>query len=45
MPSAGVHDVPAAIDAKIAGLALAALGTPIDTLSSAQMRYLESWRG
>jgi adenosylhomocysteinase len=40
----GVHDVPAAIDAQIAGLMLASLGTEIDALSQAQRDYLDSWR-
>jgi adenosylhomocysteinase len=39
-----VLDVPAAIDAEVAGLALASLGTRIDVLTQAQLRYLESWR-
>jgi adenosylhomocysteinase len=43
-PAAGVHEVPAAIDAQVAGLALAALGTEVDTLTPAQQQYLESWR-
>jgi len=45
MPAAGVHDVPAAIDERIAGLTLGALGARIDTLTGAQLQYLESWRG
>jgi adenosylhomocysteinase len=40
----GVHDVPAAIDAQIANLMLASLGTQIDALSPAQQDYLDSWR-
>ena len=40
----GVHDVPAAIDAKIASLMLASLGTEIDELTVAQRDYLDSWR-
>lgn len=40
----GVHDVPAAIDAQIASLMLASLGTQIDALSPAQQDYLDSWR-
>jgi adenosylhomocysteinase len=44
MPAAGVHEVPAAIDAQIAGFALAAFGTRMDTLTPAQQQYLDSWR-
>jgi adenosylhomocysteinase len=40
----GVHEVPAEIDAQIAALALASLGTEIDALTPAQQDYLESWR-
>ena len=46
-PAAGaglVLDVPPAIDAQVARLALASLGTRIDELTSQQQRYLESWR-
>jgi adenosylhomocysteinase len=39
-----VLDVPALIDAQVAGLTLASLGTRIDELTDAQQRYLESWR-
>ncbi len=39
-----VLDVPAAIDAEVASLTLASLGTRIDTLTDAQVRYLRSWR-
>jgi adenosylhomocysteinase len=39
-----VHQVPAAIDAQVASLTLAALGTEVDTLSAAQQQYLDSWR-
>jgi adenosylhomocysteinase len=39
-----VLDVPDWIDAQVASLALTALGTRIDTLTDAQLRYLESWR-
>jgi len=39
-----VLDVPAAIDAEVASLALAALGTRIDELTAEQLRYLDSWR-
>jgi adenosylhomocysteinase len=41
---AGVHDVPADIDAEAARLMLAAMGTSIDTLTAAQRAYRESWR-
>ena len=41
---AGVHDVPSEIDAQIAALALASLGTEIDALTPAQQEYLDSWR-
>jgi adenosylhomocysteinase len=40
----GVHEVPAEIDAQIATLALASLGSEIDALTSIQRDYLESWR-
>jgi adenosylhomocysteinase len=40
----GVHDVPAVIDAQIAGLMLASLGTEIDVLTPLQRDYLDSWR-
>jgi adenosylhomocysteinase len=39
-----VLDVPSAIDAQVASLALASLGTRIDELTAQQQRYLESWR-
>jgi adenosylhomocysteinase len=39
-----VLDVPAHIDAQVASLTLASLGTRIDELTEAQLRYLESWR-
>jgi adenosylhomocysteinase len=42
--AARVLDVPDWIDAQVASLALTALGTRIDTLTDAQLRYLESWR-
>ena len=42
--SAGVHGVPAAIDAQVAGLALASLDAEIDVLTPEQQDYLESWR-
>ncbi len=41
---AGVHEVPADIDAEAAGLVLATIGTSIDTLTPAQLAYRESWR-
>jgi adenosylhomocysteinase len=44
MPQPGVHAVPAAIDTQVAGLALAARGARIDTLTAAQQEYLDSWR-
>jgi len=40
----GVREMPAAIDAQIAGLTLASLGAHIDELTSAQQDYLDSWR-
>ncbi len=42
--SAGVHGVPAAIDARVARLALASLDAEIDVLTPEQQDYLESWR-
>jgi adenosylhomocysteinase len=39
-----VLDVPMQIDAQVASLTLASLGTRIDTLTQTQQRYLESWR-
>ncbi len=42
--SAGVHEVPADIDAEAAGLVLATMGTSIDALTPAQQSYRESWR-
>jgi len=39
-----VLDVPEDIDARVANLTLASLGTRIDTLTEQQRRYLESWR-
>jgi adenosylhomocysteinase len=41
---AGVHDVPADIDAEAASLVLATTGTSIDALTPAQLAYRESWR-
>src|ERR1700722_5136623 len=43
-PAPGVHEVPAAIDAQVASLTLAALGAEVDTLTAAQQQYLDSWR-
>jgi adenosylhomocysteinase len=40
----GVHEVPAAIDTRVAGLTLMSLGTEIDELTDAQQDYLDSWR-
>jgi adenosylhomocysteinase len=40
----GVQEVPAEIDAQIATLALASLGSEIDALTAVQRDYLESWR-
>jgi adenosylhomocysteinase len=40
----GVHEVPGAIDDRVAGLTLAALGTEIDELTQVQQDYLDSWR-
>ncbi len=41
---AGVHEVPADIDAEAASLVLATTGTSIDTPTPAQLSYRESWR-
>ena len=41
---AGVHEVPADIDAEAASLVLATTGTSIDTLTPSQLSYRESWR-
>jgi len=38
-----VYDVPADIDAEIARLKLASLGTGIDTMTPEQVEYLASW--
>jgi adenosylhomocysteinase len=43
-PPGLVLDVPQAIDARVASLTLASLGTRIDELTEAQRRYLDSWR-
>ncbi|WP_061299371.1 adenosylhomocysteinase [Herbidospora cretacea] len=40
----GVYDVPDGIDARVAGLKLAAAGIAIDGLTSDQEAYLHSWR-
>jgi adenosylhomocysteinase len=39
-----VLEVPAAIDAEAASLALASFGTEIDVMTPAQLKYLDSWR-
>jgi len=39
-----VLSVPAPIDAQVARLTLASLGTRIDELTDAQLRYLQSWQ-
>ncbi len=39
-----VLEVSPSIDAQVASLTLASLGTKIDTLTDAQRIYLESWR-
>jgi adenosylhomocysteinase len=39
-----VHEVPAPIDAEVARLKLASLGTQIDTLTPDQREYLASWQ-
>ena len=38
-----VYDVPASIDAEVAKLKLAAFGVEIDTLTTEQEKYLNSW--
>jgi adenosylhomocysteinase len=43
-PRGRVLNVPEEIDARVASLALASLGTRIDTLTKEQQRYLESWQ-
>ncbi|NCJ06749.1 adenosylhomocysteinase [Synechococcales cyanobacterium C] len=40
---AGLHSVPLEVDQEIARLKLQAMGTTIDTLTSAQIEYLNSW--
>jgi len=42
--AAGVHGVPAAIDAEVARLTLESSGARIDSLTEAQREYLNSWR-
>jgi adenosylhomocysteinase len=42
--TAGVHEVPADIDAEAARLMLATMGTSIDAPTPSQLSYLESWR-
>ena len=42
--AAGVHEVPADIDAEAARLALATMGVSVDALTAAQQAYRESWR-
>jgi adenosylhomocysteinase len=39
----GVHNVPEAIDKEVAALKLKSLGAEIDTLTSEQVQYLNSW--
>ena len=39
----GVHNVPEAIDKEVASLKLKSLGAEIDTLTSEQVQYLNSW--
>jgi adenosylhomocysteinase len=41
---AGVHDVPAEIDAEVARTKLAAMGIGLDVLTGGQLRYLSSWQ-
>ena len=41
---AGVHDVPADIDAEVARTKLAAMGVGLDALTGALLRYLSSWQ-
>ncbi|HEY2579723.1 MAG TPA: adenosylhomocysteinase [Streptosporangiaceae bacterium] len=43
-PGGRVHEVPEAIDAEVARLKLASLGTDIDTLTVEQLEYLASWQ-
>jgi adenosylhomocysteinase len=42
--SAGVYDVPGAMEEEIATLKLKSMGVSIDTLSDAQKAYLDSWQ-
>jgi adenosylhomocysteinase len=41
---AGVHEVPADLDAEAARLVLATMGVSVDALTAAQQAYRESWR-
>ena len=41
--TAGCHPVPAAIDARVAQLKLAAAGVAIDSLTADQQQYLTHW--
>lgn len=41
---AGVYDVPAHIDERVAQLKLASLGVKLDTLNSAQLEYQQAWQ-
>jgi adenosylhomocysteinase len=38
-----VYSVPAEVDAEIARIKLAAMGVKVDTLTEAQVKYLNSW--
>jgi len=39
----GVHNVPTEIDKEVARLKLQSMGSEIDTLTPAQVEYLNSW--
>ena len=39
----GIHSIPAEVDKNIAALKLAAMGIEIDTLTEAQVEYINSW--
>jgi adenosylhomocysteinase len=41
---AGVHQVPAEIDAEVARTKLASMAVGLDVLTGAQLRYLSSWQ-
>jgi adenosylhomocysteinase len=41
---AGVHEVPAEIDAEVARTKLAAMRIELDALTGSQLRYLSSWQ-